>query len=104
MITEARATLDGAKHAMERNYDRMIIESDSQMAVNLVYVMPMTRTISESRSAFTSSSIVFVGPDANKAAHLCAKQALIGDISRSIITLTFSLILFGVIIIHLITQ
>jgi ribonuclease HI len=83
LIMEAMAILDGARHAMERNYDRVIIESDSQMAVNLCNandqnrseLMPICQEISEIKRAFTSFSILFVGRDANKAAHLCAKRA-----------------------------
>jgi hypothetical protein len=83
LIMEAMAILDGARHAMERNYDRVIIESDSQMAVNLCNandqnrseLMPICQEISEIKRAFTSFSILFVGRDANKAAHLRAKGA-----------------------------
>jgi ribonuclease HI len=80
---KARAILDGARHAMERNYERVIIESDSHMAVtlcntndqNISELMPFYQEISEIKRPFSSFSIVFVGRDANKVAHLCAKQA-----------------------------
>jgi ribonuclease HI len=80
---EARAILDGARLAMERNYNRVIIESDSQLAVNFcnridqdrLEIMSICQEIREIRRAFSSFSIVSVGRDANMAAHLCAKQA-----------------------------
>jgi ribonuclease HI len=83
LIMEARAILDGARLAMERNYNRVIIESDSQLAVNFCNridqdrseIMSICQEIREIRRAFSSFSIVSVGRDANMAAHLCAKQA-----------------------------
>jgi hypothetical protein len=38
-------------------------------------LMTNSREIKEVRGAFSSFSIVYVGRDANQAAHLCVKQA-----------------------------
>jgi ribonuclease HI len=113
-MMEARAILDGARLSMERNYSRVIIESDSQIAVNFCNgnginrseLMPICQEIREIRRAFSSFRIVSVGRDANIAVHLCAKQlVLIGrDICGSTITQAFSYILLQVIVILSISQ
>ena len=62
---------------------RVIIESDSKVAVDLCNdkssntseIMSICNEIREIKRALSSCSISFVGRDANSAAHLCAKQA-----------------------------
>jgi hypothetical protein len=73
LMMEARDILDGARLAIARNYNRMIIESDFQVAVNFCNgndlirseLMPIFQEIREIRRAFSSFSIVLIGRDAN---------------------------------------
>jgi ribonuclease HI len=80
---EAVAILEGARLAHEKGYLRVIIESDSLLAVNFCNsnddnrskLRAICQEVREILRAFSSFSISFIGRDANNAAHLCAKQA-----------------------------
>ena len=83
LCMEARAICEGARLALERGFLRVIIESDSKVAVDLCNdkssntseIMSICNEIREIKRALSSCSIRFVGRDANSVAHLCAKQA-----------------------------
>jgi ribonuclease HI len=72
-----------ARLAVERGYKQVIIESDSQLAVNLCNggdhnrskIMSICQEFREIGRAFSSCSIIFVGREANLAAHLYANKA-----------------------------
>jgi ribonuclease HI len=79
---EAFAIREGARLAVERGYKYVIIESDSQLVVNLCNggnhnrseIMAICQEVREIGRAFSGFSIIFVGREANLAAHLCANQ------------------------------
>jgi hypothetical protein len=48
--------------------------------------MTISREIKEVRGAFSSFSIVYVGRDANQAAHLCVKQASVGFVANTLLS------------------
>jgi ribonuclease HI len=72
-----------ARLVVERGYNQVIIESDSQLAVNLCNggdhnrskIMSICQEFREIGRAFSSCSIIFVGREANLAAHLYANKA-----------------------------
>jgi ribonuclease HI len=80
---EALAIRDGVRLAVERSYDRVTIESDSKEVVKIINedhqsrseIISICHEIREVMRALPSLSVVYVGRDANQAAHLCAKQA-----------------------------
>jgi ribonuclease HI len=82
LLMEAISIREGIRLAQERGYTCIIIESDSQVAVNFCNsdddnrseLRAICQEVREIRRAFTSFSILVVGRDGNNAAHLCAKQ------------------------------
>jgi ribonuclease HI len=82
LLIEAISIRKGISLAYERGYTHIIIESDSQVAVNFCNsdddnrseLRAICQEVREIRRAFTSFSILVVGRDGNNAAHLCAKQ------------------------------
>jgi hypothetical protein len=77
------AIQEGIRLAVEKGYNQVIIESDSQVNLcnvdddNHLEIRSICQKIREISRALTSVSIVFAGREANMAAHLCAKQASI---------------------------
>ena len=82
-VMEAIAIRDAVRLAADRGFTQVIIESDSKEVVTLCAgddhtrseLMPIYQEVREYRRALPSLSIVFVGREANHAAHLCPKQA-----------------------------
>ncbi|CAM0952435.1 unnamed protein product [Alopecurus aequalis] len=82
-VMKAVAIRDGARLARERGYQRVIVESDSKVVVdlcaeydqNILDISSICREIREIGRALSSFSITHVGREANQAANLCAKQA-----------------------------
>jgi hypothetical protein len=92
-MMEALAIRDGVRLAVERSYDRVIIESESKEVVKMIKedhqskseITSIYHEIREVMRALPSLRVVYIGRDANQAAHLCAKQASL-DRKRCVIS------------------
>ena len=81
MATEALACRDGVQFAIDRGVQRLILETDCQVLVNLwkhpsrhnSEVGPLLQKIDDLSRGFVNFSFVFSSRTCNKLAHECAK-------------------------------
>lgn len=83
MAMEAEAIRDGVRMALERDFRRVVVESDAQAIIKLwetedfdrAEIAGVLHENKELSAHFESFRLIFVRRGANEAAHLSAKQA-----------------------------
>jgi hypothetical protein len=83
LIMKALAILDGVRLAIDRGYQNMEVESNVQEVIKLIEdpgggrscIVSIRQEIEELRGNFKILKLLFVGRQANEAAHLCARKA-----------------------------
>lgn len=81
MTTEAVACRDGVQYAIDRGVQRLQLETDCQMLINLwkrpshhnSEVGPLLQQVDDLSQSFIEFSFVFSSRTCNKLAHECAK-------------------------------
>ncbi|XP_071677002.1 uncharacterized protein [Lolium perenne] len=83
LVMEAQAIRDGVQLALERNYQKVEIQTDAQEVLKMMddpgggksIIASICQEVKELGGSFSSLKFSFVGRLANEAAHNCAKQA-----------------------------